>query len=259
MTKELTLALCQAAPLWQDGRGNLECFEQRLAGIEGVDLIILPEMFASGFTMDPRAVAQPMDGEAVGWMSRMARDKDAMLVGSLVIEDKGGYYNRLVWANPDGTLQWYDKKHLFSFAGEHSHYQAGHKRLMVDFRGWRLAGFVCFDLRFPTWCRNDKDCPYDAALFVASWPQVRAEHWNALLKARAIENQCYVVAVNRVGTDGNQVAYKGDSQVIDPQGQVECLLSCQDRVLVWQLRREAVRHTRETFAFLREADNAILV
>lgn len=259
MTKDLTLALCQADPLWHDSRGNLQAFTKRLAALEEVDLIILPEMFASGFTMDPGAVAQAMDGEAVTWMLQTARDKNAMLVGSLVIEDAGGYYNRMLWAHPDGSLQFYDKKHLFSFAGEHQHYQPGDKKLVVEFRGWRLAAFVCFDLRFPVWCRNDKDNPYDVAVFVASWPQVRAAHWNALLKARAIENQCYVAAVNRVGTDGNQVAYQGDSQVIDPLGQVECKAALQDRVLVWQLRRETVLRTRETFAFLREADNVVLL
>jgi predicted amidohydrolase len=217
--QDLKVALIQAELAWEDQRANLDRFQRRIAQVPpDVDLIVLPEMFATGFSMQAARLAQTMNGPAVAWMQARSRETGAALTGSLIIEENGRFYNRLIWAKPDGSLHTYDKKHLFRYAGEEKVYTAGRDRLTVDCCGWRIRPFICYDLRFPVWTRN-LDNAFDAAIFVANWPRRRAPHWKALLKARAIENQCYVAGVNRVGVDGNGHRYSGDSGVIDPLGQ----------------------------------------
>ncbi|MDC8758072.1 amidohydrolase [Janthinobacterium fluminis] len=256
-TQDLNVTLLQTDIAWEAPAENLHRLEQRLNDVGATSLIVLPEMFTTGFTMNPAGVAERMDGPAVAWMRAKAAAKGCDIVGSLVIEDGGRYFNRLVWAKADGGLLHYDKKHLFTFAGEDRHYTAGAAPLIVPVGGWKVATFICYDLRFPAWSRNT-DGQYDIALYIASWPERRAKHWQALLQARAIENQAYVIGVNRVGTDGNGVAYSGDSMLIDPLGEVlfherhkECLHAA-------ALSGARLDEVRSTFPFLKDADRFVL-
>jgi predicted amidohydrolase len=217
---DLRIALVQTELYWEDIDANLEMFSRKLEDLPAdTDLVVLPEMFTTGFTMNAAAVAQKMSDSAVDWLKLQAQRLSAAITGSLVIEDRGGVYNRLVWAAADGKIFTYDKRHLFRYAGEHEVYQPGNSRLIVSLGQWQVCPFICYDLRFPKWTRNLNN-QYDLAVFVANWPAPRALHWRRLLQARAIENQSYVIGVNRVGTDGKGLAYSGDSAVIDPLGHV---------------------------------------
>ena len=213
----LRLALLQADLLWQDAAANRAAFDLRLAALQpgATDLVILPEMFSTGFSMQPGDLAEPVDGPTARWLRDWAARLDAAVVGSVMTRDAGRSVNRLWFATPDGALSHYDKRHLFRMAGEHEHYAAGAQGLVVEFRGWRIAPLVCYDLRFPVWSRRRPGYDYDLLLYVANWPARRAYAWRQLLIARAIENQCYVAGVNRVGADGNGIAHDGDSAVHD--------------------------------------------
>ena len=216
MTAELHVALVQASTRWHQPAANREMLGRLLHGIgDGADLVALPEMFSTGFTMSSVDVAETMAGETVSWLRDKAADCGTTIAGSLVVHDRA-YFNRLVWMPPDGGETVYDKRHLFRMAGEHEHYAAGNLRVVVSIGAWRVLPCVCYDLRFPVWLRSRND--YDVLLCVANWPAARQSAWNALLRARAIENQCYVVGVNRVGTDGNGVDYRGGSAVYDFEG-----------------------------------------
>ena len=218
--QDLTITLIQSKLDWEDIPGNLSRFDAEIDAIEDVtDLIILPEMFSTGFSMKAAKLAEPMDGKAVTWLKRKAMEIKTVITGSVMVREQNRFYNRLVWARPDGTISTYDKKHLFRFAGEEKIYTAGKHKFTTTLRGWKIRPFICYDLRFPIWTRN-LDNTYDLAIFMANWPAKRSPHWRALLMARAIENQTYVAAVNRVGTDGNGFDYSGHSAVIDPTGQV---------------------------------------
>jgi predicted amidohydrolase len=220
LDNSLAVTLVQASLAWEDIDQNLSAFDAILESItEPTRLIVLPEMFTTGFSLDAPALAQTMDGSAVAWMVKRATEKGVDLVGSLLIRENGCLFNRLVWVCATGEIHWYDKRHLFRFAGEDRYFTPGTERLIVTIDGWKISPFVCYDLRFPCWTRNVNN-GYDIALFVANWPASRRAHWRSLLVARAIENQAYVVGVNRVGTDGNAMVYKGDSTVIDPGGEV---------------------------------------
>lgn len=185
-------------------------------------------MFSTGFTMNARAVAEKMHGKTMLWMKQKALERECVITGSIVIEEDGKYYNRLIWQRPDGTAEFYDKKHLFRYAGEQEHYTEGNKKLIVDLHGWKICPMICYDLRFPVWIRNkfkagDVNSPvpgYDVLIFVANWPEKRNYPWKILLQARAMENQCYVIGVNRTGTDGNNFSYSGDSMILNPKGEI---------------------------------------
>lgn len=212
---DLAITFLQTSISWQNPAANLHHYAQLMAAIEApTDLIILPEMFTTGFSMDPANNAETMDGPSMAWMAEQAAKTNAVITGSLIINDNGGYYNRLIWMTPGGSFETYDKRHLFAMAGEDKHYEAGRERLIVVHKGWRICPMICYDLRFPVWSRNND--AYDLLIYTASWPNRRAYDWRSLLRARAIENQCYVVGVNRVGTDANGYVYQGDSCVIDP-------------------------------------------
>ena len=250
---ELTVALLQEDIIWEDHRANIDRFDKKIDTLQPVDLIVLPEMFSTGFTMVPEKNAQTMGGPTVSWLCEKAVRKNTDIVGSIVIEEDGQYFNRLVWAKPDESLFTYDKKHLFTFAGDHNHYSSGTEQLVVEGKGWRIATFICFDLRFPAWCRN-LNTRYDAALFIASWPEKRRSHWQSLLQARAIENQSYVLGLNRVGTDGNDIKYSGDSCVIDPLGNSLYSSSYEESSYTCRLSKTDLQAVREQFPFLKEAD-----
>ncbi len=251
----LTLTLVQSELVWEQRQANLERFEERLQPLAGrTDLVVLPEMFSTGFTMNAAPLAETMAGPTLRWMQHLARQLTADLAGSAIIRADGEFYNRLLWVKPDGRYFTYDKKHLFRMSGEHKVYAAGRERLTVTVNGWQVRPFICYDLRFPAWCRN-RQPGFDVALFVANWPAARAEHWRILLRARAIENQCYAVGVNRVGTDGNGLDYRGDSTVIDPQGRVR--YHCEDRedVFTTTLSRDDLEIYRASFPAWKDAGN----
>jgi predicted amidohydrolase len=255
---DLTVTLVQSDLAWEDSDANLSHLDAQLSGIAGgTDLIVLPEMFATGFSMNPAPIAQGMDGPAVQWMSELAKQRNAAVTGSLIITEDGKYYNRLIWATPEGETAAYDKRHRFRMAGEHDVYAAGNTLLTVAWRGWRVRPFVCYDLRFPMWTRNLGNA-YDLAIFVANWPERRSPHWRQLLIARAIENLAYVVGVNRVGTDGNGHPYSGDSAVIAPDGEVLFEKRFDPCVHTAVLSRDRLETYRETFPAWMDADEDML-
>jgi predicted amidohydrolase len=221
-------------------------------GVERADLFVLPETFTTGFLGEKTETDEGMDGPTVAWLHRQARERRAAICGSAVIRDEAGRRNRFLFASPDGSLIHYDKHHLFSFAGEDRRYVAGRDRVLFEHRDWRVNPQVCYDLRFPVWCRNRND--YDLLVFVANWPAPRIDAWDTLLRARAMENQCYVVAVNRVGEDGRGLVYPGHSAIYDPLGEPVVAPwqseGCRDAVI--DLQR--VREVREDFPFAAEAD-----
>lgn len=219
MTDLLNIAYVQPDIKWHDIEGNLRQYDTIIDGIADADLIVLPEMFATGFTNQLNGTAQPMNGPLVEWMLRKAREKNAAVAGSQIIADGPHFYNRLLMAMPDGRLEWCDKRHLFRMGCENETLTAGTKLKIINFRGWRIRPVVCYDLRFPVWLRNTNN-NYDLLLCVADWPTARHDVFETLLRARAIENQCYVVGVNRVGTDGLGIDYSGGSAVIDIYGGV---------------------------------------
>ncbi|MFK8162125.1 MAG: amidohydrolase [Lewinella sp.] len=251
---DLNVTLIQSTISWQNPTANLQHYAKLMEQIDGpTDLIILPEMFTTGFTMSPYDNAERMDGPGRQWMAAQAAKRNAVIMGSLVIEDGGKYFNRLIWMMPDGTHETYDKRHLFAMAGEHEHYVAGDKRLVVEYKGWRICPMICYDLRFPVWARNDD--AYDLLIYTANWPNKRAYDWNTLLKARAIENQCYVAGVNRVGTDVNGHEYNGDSCVIDP-GWRKTLYHVEGEEAVYTetLSMEHLLEVRRRLPFLEDRD-----
>ncbi|KAA9002472.1 amidohydrolase [Affinibrenneria salicis] len=252
----LKLTLLQHPLIWLDGAANLRHFANQLAGIEGRDLIILPEMFTTGFAMDAPQHALPQ-AEVVNWMSEWAQRCNAMIGGSVALQTARGAVNRFLLVDPSGNVHHYDKRHLFRMAGEHEYYTAGQQRTLVEWRGWRILPQVCYDLRFPVWSRNHQD--YDLALYVASWPAPRAPHWQTLLAARAIENQAYVAGCNRVGTDGNGHHYQGDSRIITPQGEILAQAQANESArLDAELSLEALQSYRESFPAWRDADRFTL-
>lgn len=217
--QNLMLTVIQPDIIWHSPSANISMFESMMGKISvGSDLLLLPEMFTTGFTMYPEKFAEEMDGNTVSVMKEWSRELNAHVAGSLIIKENGMFFNRFIIAGPNGELSFYDKRHLFRMAGEDKVYAPGKENLTVDIKGWRVRPFVCYDLRFPVWSRNSSD-GYDLAIYCANWPGARSFHWETLLRARAIENQCYVAGVNRTGTDGNGVKYSGGSSVIGFRGE----------------------------------------
>jgi len=250
----LTLSLIQAAPHWHDPERNRAMFDAWLVQVPADSrLVLLPEMFSTGFTMDSAAVAEPMSGPTVRWLREAAARLGKVICGSVVVVDDGRHYNRLLWAQPDGTLRHYDKRHLFRMAGEHEHYCAGGAAPTLELAGWRVRPFICYDLRFPVWLRNRGD--YDLLLGVASWPARRQLAWNALLRARAIENLCCVAAVNRVGRDGKGLDYRGGSAVYLADGEARLEAFDREGVFTVTLDPQALRDWRESFPADLDADD----
>jgi len=218
MADKLNITIVQSDLVWENVDANLEMFSKKIAPITNTDIIALPEMFNTGFSMNSKNLSETVNGKSVNWLKQQAKNKNAVIIASLIIKEDDNYFNRLFWVNPDGTYEYYNKRHLFRMANEHNYYTAGTKELIINYKGWRIKPLICYDLRFPVWARNKND--YDLLIYVANWPERRAEPWKILLKARAIENQAYVVGVNRVGTDGNDVIFSGDSAIIDTYGKV---------------------------------------
>jgi predicted amidohydrolase len=248
----MQITLIQSELYWEDIAANLAMFDVKLANIASTDLIVLPEMFTTGFSMNAAALAETMEGSAVQWMRKQAAAKNAAITGSLIIQEDGKYYNRLIWMLPDGSYQYYDKRHLFSMAKEEETFTAGDKKLIIEYMGWKICPFICYDLRFPVWNRNQED--YDIAIYVANWPDRRSYHWRSLLVARAIENQCYVIAVNRVGTDGKDFYYSGHSSVIDAAGEVLYQQQDLEGIKSMSIDRASLLEIRNRLPFLKDRD-----
>ena len=253
MNSHLRVTLVQTELAWQDPAANRRSLAGHFRGLAGhTDLVVLPEMFSTGFSMEAEQLAEEMGGSTIGWLREEAAALGCVITGSLIVRDAGRCFNRLVWARPDGSLEYYDKRHLFRLAGEQEHYAAGSRRLVVALKGWRVCPMICYDLRFPVWSRSRGD--YDLLLYVANWPQRRALAWSTLLRARAIENQSYVVGVNRIGKDGNGTAYAGDSVALDFLGQPLSSEGGGDRVETAVLDLESLRAYRESFPVHLDAD-----
>jgi len=254
----LSVSLIQSSLFWEDKKRNLAMLEEKILAIsENTNLVILPEMFSTGFSMKPSILAETMDGETIAWMKRMASSKKIILTGSIIIKDNEHYFNRLIWMLPNGTLGFYDKRHLFAFAGEDQHYTPGNKRLITSVNGWKINLQICYDLRFPVWARqqsNDESTEFDLLIYVANWPEKRNHAWKTLLTARAIENQSYVIGVNRVGEDGNQISHSGDSMLIDPLGNILFTQAHEEVVHSFELTKDTLNNTRNSFPFWKDAD-----
>jgi len=248
---DIKLALVQSAPIWKDIGANIDLHQRMLKGVSA-DVIVLPEMFNTGFIQEPKGFGESMDGPTIQWMQATAKEKSSLVCGSLIVEEEGHFYNRMILAFPEGQIKHYDKAHLFAFGGEAKHFTRGTARPTYVFRGWRIRPIVCYDLRFPVWCRNDDD--YDLLLNMASWPAVRSLAWTQLGIARAIENQAYYLSVNRTGMDGNGLEYNGLSQVVSYNG--ETLMQIRDKAMVAkiQLNLQSLRVFREKFPFLKDRD-----
>lgn len=257
---ELKVTLIQTRLHWEDKAANLRMFDEKINAIkERTEVVVLPEMFSTGFSMQPEKLAETMDGTAVQWMKKKAAEKNIILTGSLIIEENGAYLNRLIWMQPNGVYGQYDKRHLFGYAGEHEHYQPGNKRLIAQVKGWKVCLTVCYDLRFPVWARNvlvpETGAPaYDLLINVANWPERRSTPWKTLLQARAIENQCYMIGVNRVGDDGNNIYHSGDSSLIDPLGEILYTKSHDEDIFTYTLDRKRLEEVRQHMPFLKDAD-----
>lgn len=259
----LIITTIQTRLHWEDKTANLQMLEEKISSIkEKTEVIVLPEMFSTGFSMKPEQLAETMDGETVRWMKRIAAEKKIILTGSIIIKEAGHYYNRLIWMLPTGQHGVYDKRHRFAFAGEDNHYTAGTKRLIASVKGWKINLQVCYDLRFPVWARQQSQQggpEYDILVYVANWPERRSHAWKTLLQARAIENQCYVIGVNRVGHDGNDIYHSGDSMIVDPLGEVLYMKKDEEEVLTLQLDKTHLNSIREKLPFLRDADGFMIL
>lgn len=271
----LTVTGIQTQLHWENKAANLQMLEEKINSVkEKTEIIVLPEMFSTGFSMQPEKLAETMDGETVQWMKRIATDKKIILTGSLIIGQSapGGqtaYYNRLIWMLPNGQSGYYDKRHLFAFAGEDQHYTAGNKRFIASVNGWKINLQICYDLRFPVWARQTPplreergpggEAEYDLLIYVANWPERRNTAWKTLLQARAIENQCYVIGVNRVGNDGNNIYHSGDSMVIDPLGEILYNKKDEEVVFSINLDKNHLDTTREKIPFWKDGDNFLIL
>ena len=254
----LTFTLIQTNLFWENKVANLQMLEEKINNIQSkTEVVVLPEMFSTGFSMQPEKFAESMNGSTLQWMQKIAFEKKIILTGSLMIEENGNYYNRLIWMLPNKQFGYYDKRHCFAFAKENEHYTAGNKRLIASVNGWKINLQICYDLRFPVWARqtmNNNTAEYDVLIYVANWPQRRSYAWKTLLAARAIENQCYVIGVNRIGDDGNKIYHSGDSMVINALGEILYHKENDEDVFTITLQKNELQEIRNKFPFLADAD-----
>ena len=255
---DLRITLIQTSLHWEDKRANLKLFDEKIKKIaEETDLILLPEMFSTGFSMNAEKLAEEMSGDTVRWISEKAKMQNALICGSFICKEKNKYYNRLLCAFPDGTMEHYDKRHLFTYGQEPKHYSKGKDSILLEWKRWKIFPLVCYDLRFPVWSRNVDN--YDLLFYVANWPERRVFAWNQLLIARAIENQCYVAGVNRIGDDGNQIYHSGDSAVLNFKGEYLFKAGNEDITRTITISKEPLSAFRKEFPVLRDADEFNLI
>jgi omega-amidase len=251
----LTLTTIQTNLQWENKAENLQSLKEKINSIgEKTEIIVLPEMFSTGFTIQPQLFAETMEGETIQWMKEIAIANKVVLTGSIIIKEEEYYFNRLIWMLPNGELGYYDKRHLFAYGEENRHYTAGKKRLIASVKGWKINLQICYDLRFPVWARQQSEAEYDLLLYVANWPEKRIRAWKTLLCARAMENQCYVVGVNRVGNDGNNIYHSGDSLIIDPSGEVLYHMPDAEDIFTITLEKEKLEEMRKKFPFAKDSD-----
>lgn len=268
LMSSLTVTLIQTFLHWENKEANLSMLTDKIESIrEKTEIIVLPEMFSTGFSMKPGELAETMEGKTVNWMRKTASNKRVVLTGSIIIKEGGDYFNRLIWMLPDGQYGYYDKRHLFAYANEDQCYTPGAKRLIASVKGWKVNLQVCYDLRFPVWARqqqhhhpeNNMAPEYDLLVYPANWPERRNHAWKTLLQARAIENQCYVIGVNRVGNDGNNIYHSGDSMVVGPLGEVLYSKVHEEDIFSIVLQKALLEETRTRFPFWRDADNFTII
>lgn len=251
----LKIVLLQQSLVWEDVDANLDHFGNLVLGLtQDVDVVMLPEMFSTGFSMRPQIFAKESQEKSLVKLAFWAKEKDVAICGSLMVTQGLNYFNRFFWVEPNGEFQFYDKAHLFRMGEENLHYSKGSSRTVIHYKGWRIAPFVCYDLRFPVWLRRTKTFEYDLMLIVANWPERRAHHWKALCMARAIENQCYLAAVNRIGLDANQIPHSGDSRIIGPTGELIYDAQNSNEIQVQQIFKKEVEIYREQFQAIEDAD-----
>jgi omega-amidase len=269
--QNLKVTIIQSDLQWENIDKNLELFSKKISSInEKTDLVILPEMFSTGFTMNAKSCGEEMSGKTMEWLRLKANEKNCVITGSIIIRDNAAsplekavneaFYNRLIWMNPDGSFQQYDKRHLFRLADEQKTYSPGSKKIIPEINGWKICPLICYDLRFPVWSRRTKAEDYDLLLYVANWPERRIHAWRQLLVARAIENQCYVAGVNRIGNDGNEIHHPGYSAVIDFKGeQLSKTRPGEESIETISLDRESLLDFRKHFPFSDDADEFSIV
>ncbi|MBE9510069.1 MAG: amidohydrolase [Bacteroidetes bacterium] len=255
MIDELKITIVQTNIHWENKNENMEMFSHIIRDmVQHTDLVILPEMFSTGFSMRPSLMAEAINGPTVSWMGEIAREHNTVVTGSIIISEKNKFLNRLIWMPPDGNLKYYDKRHLFRMGEENQHYSGGSRKLITNWKGWRFRPLVCYDLRFPVWSRNRNE--YDMLIYVANWPEARRKVWKNLLVARALENQAYVVGVNRVGIDGRDISYAGESMIINPRGNIVSEISAYDEsVETMSLSLNELIAFREKFPVHLDADD----
>lgn len=259
----LKITYLQTELFWENKTANLLHFEKLFRQIENTDLIVLPEMFTTGFTMNSAAMAEPEKNQTLEWMQEKAIQKNAAVIGSFIVQENNKYFNRLLWVNPDKTFYSYNKRHLFRMAEEHKYFTAGNNRLIVHYKGWRICPLICYDLRFPAWSRNIafnenklQEPAYDLLIYIANWPEARSSAWNILLPARAIENQCYVLGVNRIGVDGKNIAYSGNSALIDAKGNyISCCKPNLEEITTSEISLNELNEFRTKFPVSLDTDN----
>lgn len=261
----LTFTIIQTKLHWEDKAANLQMLDEKIRSIsEKTEVVILPEMFSTGFSMQPEKLAEDMSGESINWMKRIAAERKIILTGSLMIKENDKFFNRLVWMLPNGQMGMYDKRHLFAYAHENEHYFPGNKRLIASVKGWKINLLVCYDLRFPVWSRqtnhgsSQEGLEYDVLIYVANWPERRSHMWKTLLQARAIENQCYCIGVNRVGSDGNDIYYSGNSMVVNALGDVLYHKNHDEDIYTVTLQKEELTAVREKMPFWKDADSFLI-
>ena len=260
----LSFTLIQTNLYWEDKEANLKMLEDKINSIsQPTHIVVLPEMFSTGFSMKPETLAEKMDGNTVAWMKKTAAAKKIIITGSVIIEDGSVYHNRLLWVLPNGEVGYYNKRHLFAYGNEDQYYAPGNERFIASVNGWKINLMVCYDLRFPVWARQQfhqaDGFEYDVLIYVANWPARRNHAWKTLLQARAIENQCYVIGVNRTGIDGNDLSYSGDSMVADSLGKVLYQKENEEDVFTISLEKQHLNEIREKLPFWREADPFLLL
>ena len=250
----MKIALLQSSLFWENPKANRNHFEEKINALaEKVDLIVLPEMFSTGFTMNPEAVFETMEGETIQWMQSLAKAKNSAITGSLVVKENENFHNRLLFVFPSGEMQIYDKRHLFTLAGEDKVYTSGNQKLIVEYLGWKICPLICYDLRFPVFARNVEN--YDVLIYVANWPKSRIQAWDILLKARSVENLCYTIGVNRVGLDNNNLEYDGHSQTVDFMGNYVLEPQENEGVFIVELNKQKLVETRKKLGFLNDRDS----
>jgi predicted amidohydrolase len=250
----MKVALIQSSLVWENPKANRNHFEEKINALtEQVDLIVLPEMFTTGFTMNPEAVAETMQGETIQWLLSLAKTKNSAITGSLIITENDNFYNRLVFIFSSGEIHFYDKRHLFTLAGEDKVYTSGKEKLVIEYKGWKICPLICYDLRFPVFARNTED--YDVLIYVANWPKPRINAWDILLKARAVENMCYTIGVNRTGFDDSNFEHVGHSQVVDFLGNYILEPQETEGVFIIEVQKENLLETRNKLGFLNDRDS----